>query len=107
MVSVSYRFILAGMVLFIISLAGGKNLKFSFHKHFLMFLLGLSLFGLNYWFVYKAETSLTSGVVAVIFSLIIFFNIIFNAIFLKGKIKKDVIIAAVLQYQELRFFFRK
>ena len=96
MVSVSYRFILAGLVLFIISLATGKNMKFSLHEHFLMFLLGLSLFGLNYWFVYKAETSLTSGVVAVIFSLIIFFNIIFNAIFLKGKIKKDVIIAAVL-----------
>lgn len=71
-------------------------MKFGLHKHFLMLLLGLSLFGINYWFVYKAETMLTSGVVAVIFSLIIFFNIFFNAILLKGKIKKDVIVAAVL-----------
>ena len=61
-----------------------------------MFLLGLSLFGLNYWFVYMAETALTSGVVAVIFSLIIFFNIFFNVILLKGKIKKDVIVGALL-----------
>lgn len=61
-----------------------------------MLLLGLSSFGINYWFVYKAETTLTSGIVAVIFSLIIFFNIFFNAILLKGKIKKDVVLAAIL-----------
>ena len=71
-------------------------MKFSLREHFLITLLGLSLFGINYWFVYEAETMLTSGVVAVIFSLIIFFNIFFNAILLKGKIKSDVIIAAVL-----------
>jgi len=90
LVSVSYRFILAGLILFGICVVTGKKMKFSLHEHFLMFLLGLSLFGLNYWFVYKAETALTSGVVAVIFSLIIFFNIFFNVILLKGKIKKDV-----------------
>lgn len=61
-----------------------------------MALLGLSLFGFNYWFVYEVETMLTSGVVAVIFSLIIFFNIFFNAVLLKGSIKKDVVIAAIL-----------
>lgn len=61
-----------------------------------MLLLGLSLFGFNYWFVYQAETVLTSGVVAVIFSLIIFFNIFFNAVLLKGKIKIEVVIAAIL-----------
>ena len=96
LVSVSYRFILAGLILFGICLVTGKKMKFSLHEHFLMFLLGLSLFGLNYWFVYMAETALTSGVVAVIFSLIIFFNIFFNVILLKGKIKKDVIVGALL-----------
>lgn len=54
------------------------------------------MFGFNYWFVYEAETTLTSGVVAVIFSLIIVFNIIFNAILLKGKIKQELVFAAVL-----------
>lgn len=105
LISVSYRFILAGLILFIISLATRKNMKFSLHEHFFMFLLGLSLFGLNYWFVYKAESELTSGVVAVIFSLLIFFNIIFNAILLKGKIKKDVFIAALLGVTGTAFLF--
>ncbi len=71
-----------------------------------MFLLGLSLFGINYWFVYQAETSLTSGVVAVIFSLIIVFNILFNALLLKGKIKKDVLFAAVLGISGTSFLFK-
>ena len=71
-------------------------MKFSVKEHALMLLLGLSLFGINYWFVYKAETVLTSGLVAVIFSLIIFFNIFFNAVLLNGKIKKEVVFAAIL-----------
>lgn len=96
LVSVSYRFILAELILFGFCIVTGKKMRFSLHEHFLMFLLGFSLFGLNYWFVYMAETALTSGVVAVIFSLIIFFNIFFNVVLLKGKIKKDVVIAAIL-----------
>lgn len=96
LLSVAYRFILAGIILIAFCLITGKNMKFSLREHFLITLLGLSLFGINYWFVYEAETMLTSGVVAVIFSLIIFFNIFFNAIFLKGKVKPDVIVAAVL-----------
>ena len=96
LVSVSYRFILAGLLLTIFCIASGKPMKFSLREHLLMVLLGLSLFGINYWFVYQAETMLTSGIVAVIFSLIIFFNIFFNAVLLKGKVKPDVIFAAIL-----------
>lgn len=96
LLSVAYRFLLAGILFITFCLVTGKSLKFSPREHFLIALLGLSLFGINYWFVYEAETILTSGVVAVIFSLIIFFNIFFNAILLKGKIKKDVILAAIL-----------
>ncbi|NQU84665.1 MAG: EamA family transporter [Mariniphaga sp.] len=96
LVSVSFRFILAGILLIVFSIVTGKKMKFSPREHFFMALLVFSLFGINYWFVYKAETILTSGIVAVIFSLIIFFNIAFNAIFLKGKIKPEVTIAAFL-----------
>jgi drug/metabolite transporter (DMT)-like permease len=96
LLSVAYRFLLAGILLICFCLVTRKRMRFSAHEHFLFALLGLSLFGINYWFVYEAETILTSGVVAVIFSLIIFFNIFFNAILLKGKIKPDVIIAAIL-----------
>lgn len=106
LLSVAYRFILAGIIFITFCLISGKSMKFSLREHLLIFLLGLSLFGINYWFVYEAETILTSGVVAVIFSLIIFFNIFFNAILLKGKIKKDVIAAAVLGVGGTVFLFK-
>ncbi len=106
LLSVAYRFILAGIILLGFCLATGKKMKFKLQEHFLMLLLGLSLFGINYWFVYKAETVLTSGVVAVIFSLIIFFNIFFNALLLKGKIKKDVVFAAILGITGTAFLFK-
>lgn len=96
LISVAFRFLLAGIFLFFFCMMTGKKLRFTFREHLLMALLGLSLFGINYWFVYKSETILTSGVVAMIFSLIIFFNILFNAIFLKGKIKREVMLAALL-----------
>lgn len=81
-------------------------MKFSLREHFLMFLLGLSLFGINYWFVYKAETMLSSGIVAVVFSLIIFFNIFFNTVLLKGKVKLDVIFAAILGISGTALLFK-
>lgn len=96
LLSVAYRFLVAGILLLLFCMATGKKMKFTLREHLMMLLLGLCLFGLNYWFVYEVETRLTSGIVAVIFSLIIFFNIFFNAVLLKGKIKSDVILAALL-----------
>ena len=107
LLSVAYRFILAGIILISFCLATGRKMKFSGKEHALMLLLGLSLFGINYWFVYKAETALTSGLVAVIFSLIIFFNIFFNAVLLKGKIKKEVVLAAILGVFGTVLLFKK
>lgn len=106
LLSVAYRFILAGLGLILFCFITGKKMKFTLKEHFLIFLLGLSLFGINYWFVYEAETKLTSGVVAVIFSLIIVFNVLFNALFLKGKIKRDVVIGAALGIVGTVFLFK-
>lgn len=106
LLSVAYRFLLAGLILILYCFFTGKRMKFPASEHLLMLLLGLSLFGLNYWLVYEAETVLTSGIVAVIFSLIIVFNILFNALLLKGKIRKDVLFAAVLGIAGTYFLFR-
>jgi len=71
-----------------------------------MLLLGFSLFGINYWFVYQAEIKLTSGVVAVIFSLVIFFTILFNVLLLKGKFKKEIVIAGILGFSGTALLFK-
>ncbi len=96
LVSVGYRFFIASILLMAFCFISQKNMKYSKRDHFFMALQGLFLFGINYWFVYYAELSLTSGLVAVIFSLIVFLNIFFSAILLKMRVQPKVIIGAVL-----------
>ncbi len=88
MVSVVYRFGLAAALLMLYCYARGLNLKFSLEEHFFMALLGILLFSINYWFVYVAELYVTSGVVAVMFSSIVFMNIANGAIFLGAPVEK-------------------
>ncbi|MEP5614132.1 MAG: EamA family transporter [Cyclobacteriaceae bacterium] len=94
--SVSYRFILAGIMLLIYSRGKKLNLKFSKREHFRIFLQGMLLFGFNYWFVYMAEQVLVSALVAITFSGIIFLNILFGKVFLKKVAETKVYLGAVL-----------
>ena len=94
--SVSYRFILAGLILLLYCVFTQKNLKYSAVVHLRMLLQGALLFGFNYWLVYIAELELTSGLVAVAFSCIIFMNIIFQSIFLERKTEPKVFMGAFL-----------
>lgn len=107
MLSVAYRFALAGLLLLLFCLLFKYNLRFSLRQHFFIFLQGLSLFGINYWLVYTAENYLTSGLVAVVFSLIIFLNIFFNRILLKGQVKREVVIGAVFGIVGTVLIFKK
>lgn len=96
LVSVVYRFMIAGLLLMGYSVVRKLNLRYSFQEHLLMMLQGVILFGFNYWLVYLAEEDLASGVVAIIFSFSIFTNIFFNYLLLKGKIRKEVMAGAIL-----------
>lgn len=75
-VSVAYRFALASLLLFGWCLARRLRLRFSAIEQAAMALQGLLLFGINYVCVYVAETQISSGLVAVVFSLIVFLNIV-------------------------------
>ena len=94
--SVSYRFFLAGVILIIYCLLLGKTLRYSLKQHLWMALQGQLLFGLNYWMVYVSENYLTSALVAIAFSLLIFLNIFFSALLLGDKIHRTVVYGAVL-----------
>ncbi len=72
--SIAYRFALAAVLLAIWCMATGRSLRFSLREHAYLFALGATLFGLNYISVYWAEVYVTSGLVAVVFSLITFMN---------------------------------
>jgi len=103
--SIVYRFGLAASILIIFSLVRRLPLRFYTKSHGFFVLQGLLLFSLNYILVYLAEGYLTSGLVAIIFSLIIIFNVIFGAIFLGNPIRTRVMIGAILGLAGLAIVF--
>ena len=89
--SVAYRFSLAAILLFIFALVRRLRLRFNFRAHLFIALQGFFLFSLNYILIYYAEQYLSSGLVAIIFSLIVVLNTLLGALFLKSKIRWQVL----------------
>ncbi|MGL1887939.1 MAG: DMT family transporter [Reichenbachiella sp.] len=107
LVSVVYRYVLAGAMMMGYCVVKGVNMRFSLHQHFFMILQGMFLFGFNYWMAYEAETHITSGLMAVAFSTIVFANSILGY-FLMGKpINKGVMIGAVMGLSGTVMIFSK
>lgn len=96
LLSVIYRFALASGLIFLYCGISGRAMRFTRKDHVFMVLQGICLFALNYWLVYLSELYLTSGLVAVMFSTIVFFNIINGYFFLKTPVSLKVFCGAVL-----------
>ncbi len=94
LISVFYRYVLAAMILIIFCYARGLKMKFSFKEHRYFALLGLFLFSVSYWLVYIAEVYVTSALLAVTYSSLVFMNIFNGALFLKTPIKAQMITGA-------------
>jgi drug/metabolite transporter (DMT)-like permease len=94
--SVAYRFALASILLFAFCLATKRSLNFGWRDHVFLFLQGVFSFSIGYWFVYLSETRLTSGLVAVITSSLIFMNIFNGWLFVGSKISRMVVIGALV-----------
>ncbi|MCK5076810.1 MAG: DMT family transporter, partial [Calditrichia bacterium] len=107
MVSVGYRFFLASIILLAYCKIKGFNLKYSAREHFFMALQGFFLFGVNYWLVYIAELEIASGLVAIVFSTIVFLNSVNGAIFLKSKINIKVISGGILGVIGVALLFKE
>ena len=94
--SVAYRFIVASAVLIAFCLATGRSLRFAPRHHVFIAAQGLFLFCLNYWLFYYATFELTTGVVAVVFSLIMLMNILNGAVMFGTRVESRVLAAAGL-----------
>jgi len=80
-------------------------LHFSPRDHFWMAMQGLFLFGINYVLTYLSEQYLVSGLVAVIFSLMIFLNIVGMRVFFGRPINPIGFLAAMLGVAGLGLVF--
>lgn len=96
MFSVSYRFAIAGIFMLVVSRLWKLKLDYTPSEHGFILLQGLLLFGFNYWCMYTSELYLTSGLVGLLFSLLVFMNILNGRIFLKTPFEIKVIIGGFL-----------
>jgi drug/metabolite transporter (DMT)-like permease len=94
--SVAYRFALAALLLATWCLASGRSLRFALRQHAWFAVQGMLLFGLNYLFVYQAELRIASGLVALLFSLIVFLNLVGVRVFFATPINRRTLAGAIL-----------
>jgi drug/metabolite transporter (DMT)-like permease len=95
-VSVAWRFALAALMLMIYARLRHRRLHFSRRDHAWIALQGVLLFGINYIGVYLSEQYLVSGLVAVVFSLVVFMNSLGLRLFFGTPIRGSALLAAML-----------
>ena len=72
--SVAWRFSLATLLLGLLATSQGHSLRLPLRTHGLLLVTGIVQYGINYWAVYEAERHIPSGLVAVLFALMVFGN---------------------------------
>ncbi len=94
--SIAYRFALAALVLLVYCRARGLELRFGARQHARLALQGLLLFSCNYIFVYVAAGRITSGLIAVVFSALVFMNIFNAALIFRQPVQPRVVAGAAM-----------
>jgi drug/metabolite transporter (DMT)-like permease len=84
--SVTYRFAIACAGMFVLAAFGGRGFRMTYGGHVLAGAIGLTQFFLNFNLVYQAELYLTSGIVAVLFGLLMLPNAVLGAVFLGQRV---------------------
>lgn len=79
---VFYRFMLATPALFVLAMVMGQRLKLNRPEHLLALGVGIAQFSGNFLFVYHSEQHITSGIVAVMFALLMVPNAVFARVFI-------------------------
>jgi drug/metabolite transporter (DMT)-like permease len=93
-ISLVYRFAMAAACVFAYARMTGSPLALSWRDHRFVALQGATLFCLNYWMTYLSTEYLTSGLVAVLFTAIIFFNVVNGRLILGTPVEGRVLLAA-------------
>lgn len=85
--SVFYRFALATPALFLVAALMKRRLRLNRAEHLLALVVGIFQFSGNFLFVYHAELYVTSGIVAMMFGLLMVPNALFAWFFLGERVK--------------------
>ncbi|MEL4179107.1 DMT family transporter [Roseateles sp. PN1] len=92
--SVAWRFALAAVLLLALARWRGESLRLPLSAHVLMLATGIVQYSGNYWSVYEAERHIPSGLVAVLFSLMVFGNALSGRLFFGQRVSSRFLLAA-------------
>ena len=92
--SVAYRFFVGAAAMFAYAIWRGEGLTLSRTGCGFAALLGFAQFAFNFNFVYRAELHITSGLVAVLYALLIVPNTLLGRMFLKTKVEGRFLLGA-------------
>lgn len=84
-IAVFYRFLMASVVTLIVLASLRRLQKLSLKQHGWLVLQGLTLYSVNFLLIYRAAESMTSGLLAVVFSLAALFNAVNGWLWLRLK----------------------
>ena len=94
--SIAYRFAMATPAMFVLAMLMRQPLRMSRAGHVLAGLIGLTQFCGNFNFVYRAELHLTSGVVAVMFGMLMVPNALLARMWLGQKVTPRFLIGSAI-----------
>lgn len=98
-VGVFYRYLLASVIMFAINIIFiKKTLRYPWANHRFFILQGFFNFCLNYILTYISEKYINSGLVALTFTTLIYFNMFGMKVIFKKSVSKNVFIGALLGF---------
>ncbi|WP_336366114.1 DMT family transporter [Marinobacter sp. C2H3] len=83
--SVFYRFVMAAGVALVVLVLTRRLQRLSLRQHGWLVLQGLTLYSVNFLLIYRAAESMTSGLLAVVFSLAALFNAFNGWLWLRAR----------------------
>ena len=104
-VSVAYRFGLASIALFIYAAISGRRVRIPLDSYGNVVLMGLLMYSSSYMLIYHATSLITSGLVAVIFSLIVVSNAFFERLFFRKPLEGRMMLASAFGIGGIVFLF--
>ncbi len=104
-VSLLFRFMIAAPLMFAWAAVRKEPLRFDRKAHMSFATLGLCLFSGNFLFLYTAAMSITSGLLAVVFSTASLMNILNGALWLKSPVSARQILGGLLGFGGLGLVF--
>ena len=104
-VSVAWRFLAAAGLIFLTARLIGVRLTLNPGQHVWALIQGLTLFGVNYCLFYLATAHITTGLIAVIFSTIVFWNIWGARLWFGHLIDLQVVIGAFVGFCGMSLLF--